>query len=85
MTSAQQAGQHGRLTGIVGGGSSLGAGLATLTDYRRFGTTTVNTIPRLFRFGTVDTHRQVLGLGWGAVGLLMFLLLGLGALLSYPS
>ena len=45
----------------------------------------MNTIPRLFRFGTVDTHRQVLGLGWGAVGLLMFLLLGLGALLSYPS
>ncbi len=54
-----------------------------LTDYREFGTR-MNSIPRVFRFGTVETHRRVLGLGWASVGLLMFLI-RLGALVSYLS
>jgi hypothetical protein len=72
----------GALAGIIGGAFFLCAGVAMLNDYKQFGTRTVNSIPRVFRFGTVETHRLVLGLAWAVGGLLGFLL-GLGALVGY--
>jgi hypothetical protein len=72
----------GALVGVVAGAFFLLAGIATLADYGRFGSKTVNGIPRIFRFGTVETHRRVLGIGYLAGGFLMFVV-GSAALVAY--
>jgi hypothetical protein len=69
----------GALVGVIVGAFFMLAGIASLADYGQFGSKTVNGIPRVFRFGTVDTHRRVLGI---AVGSVMFVI-GLAALVAY--
>lgn len=72
----------GALLAVVFGAFFVLAGIAVLADYGQFGTRTVNSIPRVFRIGTVDTHRRVLGIGYVAVGSVMFVV-GLAVLVAY--
>jgi len=64
---------------LVAGIGSVMSGLAMLTNYRGWGTSTVLNIPKFFRMGDVDTHRKILGVGYLGVGL-VFLVVGFAAL-----
>ena len=64
------------LAGVVFGA----AGMATLADYRGFGTRMIEGAPAWMRFGSVTRHRRVVGGAYLGFGLLLALL-GLADLL----
>ena len=70
------------LVAILCGAVFLFAGIAAFVDYHAFGTRMVNTVPDVFRFGTTDQHRRVLGVCWAVLGLLFFVV-GIAVLVAY--
>lgn len=71
-------GPVGFLVGVLAGGFFLIVGIATIKDYRHFGTWIVKSIPGPLRIGTIQTHRRFLGVGYSALGSVIFLIEAVG-------